>query len=289
MTTSEEKEDEYSASFSLQNTSQTFLGRSNDIFASLDALEQKHEAYEKNRKESGQLESDEHSLLKLDPDEEVKTAREEPRRGRREKEWKNKDLPTRDRSRIGADRSGEHKSSDQEGPRSFPGSFQFQAPRGRAPRSDKTPDFRKHPDKWTHYSLKDVEAKDMSESSNTKAAFAFLEERRKQREKEMQEMGTEAEEIFNTNVAACSKGIISFSRPGKQPMETDSKPIKENLDDTDVLSGTGSGKFINEFNDELGIEKVENAESFECGPQPSTSFKNRKGIKRNIRSRENDN
>lgn len=43
------------------------------------------------------------------------------------------------------------------------------------PRS-KIPDFQKHPDKWTKYSLHDVKDEDMSELSNKKAALSFLKE-----------------------------------------------------------------------------------------------------------------
>lgn len=41
------------------------------------------------------------------------------------------------------------------------------------------PDYLKHPDKWTAYTLGDVHDRDISESSNTSVALAFISERRK--------------------------------------------------------------------------------------------------------------
>merc|ERR1719509_310070 len=42
------------------------------------------------------------------------------------------------------------------------------------PRNKSVPDHRKHPDKWTKYSLADVSPDQMSDRSNTKAALQFL-------------------------------------------------------------------------------------------------------------------
>lgn len=55
----------------------------------------------------------------------------------------------------------------------------FQIPRNRAPKPRNVPGYRKNPEKWTCYSLEDVSSADMSEATNTSAALAFLEERRK--------------------------------------------------------------------------------------------------------------
>jgi len=50
----------------------------------------------------------------------------------------------------------------------------FKKPDKFKPRGKSVPDHRKHPDKWTKYSLADVSPDDMSDRSNTKAALQFL-------------------------------------------------------------------------------------------------------------------
>ena len=91
---------------------------------------------------------------------------------------------------------------------------QFRRPRGRAPGVHNwVPDHKKRPQHWTYYSLEDVMGSDMSEKSNTQAALAFLEDRRRLREQqEREEMGVEGKEVFDAGSGACSKGLFSFSK-----------------------------------------------------------------------------
>ena len=75
-----------------------------------------------------------------------------------------------------------------------------------------TPDYKLHPDRWTEYSLEDV---DISDSSNKQAAFSFLEERRALRDSDMKESSVE----LDSN--ACSKGLITFKKPVKKSQKSE--------------------------------------------------------------------
>lgn len=62
----------------------------------------------------------------------------------------------------------------------------FKQPQERAPRNfiRNIPDFKKHPHKWTKYSLSDVKDEDISDRGNTKAALSFLNELKQRKEVE---------------------------------------------------------------------------------------------------------
>lgn len=57
------------------------------------------------------------------------------------------------------------------------------------------PDFQKHPDKWTKYTLSDVSQDDMSEKSNTAAAMSFLRELKAKKDAEAMDMDGETKTI----------------------------------------------------------------------------------------------
>ena len=75
-----------------------------------------------------------------------------------------------------------------------------------------TPDYKLHPDRWTEYSLEDV---DISDSSSKQAAFNFLEERRALRDSDMKESSVD----LDSN--ACSKGLITFKKPVKKTQKSE--------------------------------------------------------------------
>lgn len=122
-----------------------FSNRMNSVFDSLNGLEAKHRAWE--RDHEGSVSAD--SLLKDDPEapEEI-TKRSEPPSFKRP--WSNSCAPRK---------------------RKPPPFGQF---------GGGTPDFKIHPEKWTKYSLEDVSEDDMSEASNKAAALEYLRERRSQ-------------------------------------------------------------------------------------------------------------
>lgn len=86
-------------------------------------------------------------------------------------------------------------------------------------------DFRINPQKWTYYNLEDVP--DMSDESNTKAAFSFLTELRERREREaekqkiqerLQNSSMEVDEDDNSSTSsksAMSSCTVKFQKPLK--------------------------------------------------------------------------
>ena len=182
---------------------------------------------------------------------------------------------------------------------------QFRRPRGRAPGVHNwVPDHKKHPQHWTYYSLEDVMGSDMSEKSNTQAALAFLEDRRRLREQqEREEVGVEGKEVFDAGSGACSKGLFSFSKRSRisaidRRTSSKDQAVAEGLDrvmpgDCAVLAASSeweqheaSGKSTITREDEAsGKSTLTNVEEDEA---TKPTFKSRKGIRRNIRCRDDD-
>lgn len=294
--------------FSLQGADHTFKGRLNDIFGNLESMEKKHEAYEKTRKISGQLKEDE-SLFKQEPELGIIDSSRQ-RSGDKRVSTEDLDyLGTRSQvKKVCTDNehaeegdnctSSEDKewAENTESPR--PGhlqhQFQFISPRGLAPRirQSRVPDFRKNPDRWTHYTLKDVD--DISESSNKRAALTFLDEHRKlKEEKELQESEIEPEETFDTSVGACSKGVLSFSKRTKGNTDFEDKTLDKGVLSQDTTSAEVD---VSTVSTNLNLESAvldeddpdETADSVSAKIPHGAKFKSRKGIKRNIRSRDED-
>ena len=160
--------------------------------------------------------------------------------------------------------------------------------RGRYGRSRAVPDYKVHPERWTEYSLEDV---DTSDSANKKAAFDFLHERRKMREEEIKEEGMDLE----TN--ACSKGLITFKRPtkptdpiqssdiSKQKASSSFEKMEDDSNDVADDSLDSSLDFKSESNLKRKLENIEIQDSPDVNvEEKSTGFKSRKKIKRNFRT-----
>ena len=178
--------------------------------------------------------------------------------------------------------------------------------RGRHGRGRSAPDYKAHPDRWTEYSLEDI---DVSNSSMKQAAFDFLHEQKQKREDD------EREESVNIESVACSKGLISFKKPvknkasdkliekkgssqGRQTsaMEEDDEEVERDDEEmatdsnvemkedsvTETESKASSGKRKMDSRD--GIENMDRMEEVESD-KTNTGFKFRKVSRKNIRNR----
>ncbi|XP_064602753.1 U5 small nuclear ribonucleoprotein TSSC4-like [Liolophura sinensis] len=180
-------------SFHLQEESTSFSSRSKDVFGSLDVLEKKHDAKQKELDDQPDSRREQKQLWKTDPDEESITGR----------------------------------NSHFKRPSSRPPSHRGSKYRRLA---NQSPDFKVHPNKWTKYSLEDVASGDLSESSNTRAAFAFLEERRKLREAaekidHPEDEGGDGKFVFKKPSKA-SVGVNMFSSRKSKSSKADKVNIK---------------------------------------------------------------
>ena len=302
---------EASTPFLLKNAGRGFEGRSSDVFGGLDALEQQHKAHEKNRtdlEEYADLRPDDvkNSSSEGFCDMDLRSKLQEKRQsgktdkpGSTSKESAEADHSFRKRGRDMA-KSGGISSISSHGRQSAKSQdCRFQRPIGRAPgrvsgRRQQVPNFGKGTQKWTRYSLEDVKSSDMSDKSNTQAALAFLEERRQLQEKqEKEDTGEWMEDEFDLGAAACSKGLFSFSKRSKtqepNSVATDipksenrvvdlglSEQSTETADDCDEADEGENETVVSETLSAQEITPVKPA------------FKNRKGIHRNIRSRDVD-
>ncbi|KAK7098170.1 U5 small nuclear ribonucleoprotein TSSC4-like [Littorina saxatilis] len=281
----EGKEDNSSAAFTLKNASSDIEGRISNVFAGLDALEQQHIVHEQ-----GRTDLDQFSNLNQ-PEDDFDVDRSVSRRGGAYSSQQKEELKPWD---METDRRGDrhsHGKSPSKGELA-----PFRRPRGRAPgrnrgRRNWVPDHGDRPQNWTYYSLEDVEGAELSEKSNTQAALAFLDERRKQREEEeMEEEG----ETFDAGSAACSKGLISFAKRSKVS-STDKDKDRPAAGNTTVLEPADERLATDTTTDDtedVGTAVTEPSavsskeESTDAEVKPS--FKNRKGIKRSIRARDDD-
>ncbi|XP_043281384.1 protein TSSC4 [Venturia canescens] len=106
----------------------------------------------------------------------------------------------------------------------------FKRPEGPAPMKVRKsiPDHHRHPQKWTKYSLEDVQTEQMSDRSNAQAAFSFLRELRArksiedlEREKDMEITtdGVESENQSTSSIRCKSTTHIPFRKIAKRKTE----------------------------------------------------------------------
>ena len=283
----------------IRTGTEMFTTRSHDIFSSLGELEKKHSAFLKVLSSKGSMEDQ--GLVKLDPDEKNPGESNVPALSSHRR--KRQDLgDTTDADFCMVSRNSKKSNVAEKRQNDFHGS---QCPSFKRPQSrpfhkrvkNQVPDFKKYPEKYTHYSLGDVSENDMSERSNSKAAFAFLEERRLQREKAKEE-----DVVFDTELAACSQGQIAFSRPNHKK-NTDNEQ-HDKADQTQFVNASSSLTFSFDDSDILQEEGLKSRSAdtenpsdisntkLDEGKSPVSSFKSRKNNlnKRNhIRKKYHDN
>lgn len=227
--------------FSIASSSNDFSSRCKDVFSCLQSLEDKHAAHEKSVEDDDTASVDKTGLLKSDPIiEETELPSDRFKKpnlppaissGRRDQpETQNLKRPSSELYTPPWQRKEEISTSDYKS-RRIDDSTQLKRTFHHATRN-KMPDFKLNPEKWKKYSLEDVP--DISQTSNTKAAFAFLEERRKLREaaEGMVEVKADVEG------GACSRGTIMFKRPPKkggnqQDSESKHDPASDKLSNID--------------------------------------------------------
>jgi len=288
------------AAFTLNAQSSSFASRSNDIFANLGTLEKKHSAFVKSQESSHDSDLEKDDPCENDGGDSSRfeyNSRALCSSSSREKSF-------RSRSRLGdtRDQDVESRSRNSSNDRGSGSRDGFRAPNRPPPRSKGVPDFKKHPERWTCYSLDDVPNSDMSDRSTKNAALEFLEERRKDRERqERMDAGLpEEEEKFDVNSGACSQGTIVFKRKQK-PKEGDeiSNEVKSSACNADSKLNSGGhskegtknlsnvcedpdndGKGEIETIDEKTVKNSDNTEVFK--------FKAKKTVKRSIRKKDNN-
>lgn len=258
--------------------------RCKDVFSCLDELESKHQAFERTRALED-AEEDER-LVKQGPsqaDMETISPAFKPPMPTRGRHYQN-----RQGGRHSHERTGSHLDCRQAEPRSYES-------RGRPYRRGqgrgwKTPDYKLHPERWTEYSLEDV---DVSDAANRQAAFDFLQERRAVRDSEMKE------ESVDLDSNACSKGLITFKKPmkKKQKSETATSESKQKTverndfnedgnNDIDMGEPEGSTSDVQK-NLKRKLDPGDGDTEMTASQTDSlVSFKSRKVAKKNIRSRQ---
>ncbi|KAK6189851.1 hypothetical protein SNE40_001832 [Patella caerulea] len=240
--------------FELGSAGTDFKSKSKDIFGVLQTLEDKHSAVESARRKSGSEKEDE-TFWKNDPIVEP-------------------DVVTKDKA------SHEHinklkgsysnRSLDKGDASNFRKPY-FRPPSNRRFNKQTIPDHKKHPEKYTCYSLGDVSSSDMSNTSNSRAAFDFLEERRKYREQ--QERGSDEEEVkVDVSDTACSRGVFTFKKRNKTDEQSEKKGDLSKSKDKTLVS------LAEEETEEDEEKQNEKTEEKAC-------FKPRKSKQRNIRVR----
>ncbi|KAL4225372.1 hypothetical protein ACF0H5_016061 [Mactra antiquata] len=290
--------------FQFQNTG--LSDRCKDVFSSLDALERKHQEFEKSRAkedaDTDKLLIDQTPCTEADNDSTFTFKRPT---------FSGRDYQSHRSSKGGRHGHEKHDKSHDK----LDNNQQFRKPmppnyvrgrhlsRGRYGRGRNTPDYKIHPERWTEYSLEDV---DVSDSANKAAALDFLHERRKLRENSLKE------ESMDIGVSACSKGQITFKKPTKvksgntsqlksQPMETmmsKSSCVEKMESDIDDDNNTSSSLVIGVLDsascsdDSASLKRkfasidIED-EDIEKGSDDAepVNFKSRKTVKRNFRSK----
>lgn len=257
--------------------------RCKDVFGCLDDLELKHQAFERTRAIED-AEEDE-KLVRQGPSqaemETISPAFKPP--ASRGRQYQN-----RQGGRHSHERTSSHTDFKQPGPRDVPTRGRRPFRRGQG-RGWQTPDYKLHPERWTEYSLEDV---DISDSSNKQAAFDFLQERRAMRDSEMKE------DSVDLDNSACSKGLITFKKPVKKSTksETVSSGTRQKAMESNDLNETEDNDVIMEDSQEnikessknlkRKVETLEDEEMTSSDTNVSVGFKSRKVARKNIRCRQ---
>lgn len=193
--------------FKLSSSEGSFASRSDDVFGNLDVIEKKHNAKEQAREK---FSSDRHKYMKDDPmpedDYRASTSRRDNHDNSSKSGWSRAARDYEDKGRY-RERDSRDRKQD----------HQFKAPRGRAPRPRFVPDYKKNPQKYTHYDLSDVTADQMSNSSNAAAAFDFLRQRR-----ELKAAGE-----GNVEEPADIHKPVVFKKPKKASQSQSSEPTSD--------------------------------------------------------------
>ncbi|XP_021352952.1 protein TSSC4-like [Mizuhopecten yessoensis] len=266
--------------FTILSSNDRFSDRCKDVFSCLQSLEDKHVASVDNE---GDVQ-----LLKADPTfEETETIT---------RKFKKPNLPGS--SFSGQDQSqskdqgrglkrpsaelyappwqkiGDNPQSDNKS-RKIDSDFKSPPPRFPNRHQKKVPDFKLNPSNWKKYTLEDVSSDDMSQAANTKAAFDFLEERRKLREAAE---GMEEEVKADVEGGACSQGAIMFKRPTKK-----GDNLKQDSDSAKIIS---SSKVCDNFDKDSDDDDLEEKSLV---IKPNVTFKSKKSkSQRNIRKKETE-
>ncbi|XP_076471021.1 uncharacterized protein LOC143300956 [Babylonia areolata] len=296
---SKEKVSEAETSFTLRNAGSGFEGRSSGIFGQLDVLERQHVSHEQSRTDLEEFANLTGEENEFDEGNRSQTKRKNDAAGSGSdfnasgEAAQNSDADKRSDGLLGGKRPSRREA-------------QFRRPSGRPPgrhrgrgRYSRIPDHRNKPQNWTYYSLEDVQGSDMSEKSNTQAALAFLDERRKLREN--QDMDTKEEEAFDVASAACSKGLFSFAKRNKteksgnthsnEKLDKDLPSLIDNADEPDEEKTSVSA--VKSAASDIGtdVEQTLDEEGSSTAKDDTiqTGFKSRKrGVRRNIRARDDD-
>ncbi|XP_060070013.1 U5 small nuclear ribonucleoprotein TSSC4-like [Ylistrum balloti] len=267
-----------SSDFTIASGNDSFSDRCKDVFSCLQSLEDKHVAHDQSVDEEGnQL------LFKADPTiEDTETLYRKfkkpnpPQHSSGKQDQSHNDIkrglkrPSSELYIPPWQKKGDNPQSDY---KSMKKDSDFKLPPQRFPsrQQKKIPDFKLNPSKWKKYTLEDVSNEDMSQASNTKAAFAFLEERRKLREAAE---GKEEEVKADVEGGACSQGAIIFKRPNKKGGD------KQDSDST-------KSKFDKKNCDQFNEDDEDSEESLVI--KPNVTFKSKKSKSlRSIRKRETE-
>uniref|UniRef100_A0A0B6YAW4 U5 small nuclear ribonucleoprotein TSSC4 n=1 Tax=Arion vulgaris TaxID=1028688 RepID=A0A0B6YAW4_9EUPU len=306
------------SSFSLRTGADSFVSRTRDVFASLGVLEDKHSAFLKASAPS--RDGDDIGLIKNDPDEDDEFVHENKNDAEGCRSWshgrsqlsKTEDSdyesrscsrsPNRDnydskfRSRSPNRDNGSGTAGDGS-PQDVDGDFKRPARPTHKLNRKSIPDFKKNPDKYTLYSLEDVSEQEMSETSNQRAAFDFLEENRLVRETQDRKLAglPEEEPKFDVVIAACSQGKIPFSHP-KQKKHQENVPEKSISKDGGELPTLKLSSLVQSDNDldtkSPGSESITDEPELDSSLSEtntcSKTFKSRKNVKRHIRAKVSD-
>ncbi|CAG5120148.1 unnamed protein product [Candidula unifasciata] len=286
--------EEEAANFIIKSGTDLFVSRSRDVFASLGALEDKHSAFLKATAQT--REKDDADLLKHDPDEDNEIMNQSNNRISDSAKTQLSQTRDVDYERRPHSRSPRREKSSGAEDKNQTVQFKFKRP-ARPPqkfRRQPVPDFRKHPEKYTEYSLDDVSENDMSERTNQTAAFEFLVERKLEREKQERLLaGLPEEEMkFDSSEAACSHGKITFSRP-KQQMKSVASDKSVNKDEISTLL-PAEDPADNVDEDTKGADGTDVTDEDASdrnvteSKASSSSFKSRKNVKRHIRTKDCD-
>ncbi|KAK3102759.1 hypothetical protein FSP39_013716 [Pinctada imbricata] len=272
--------------FTIQNSGTEFANKSKDIFGGLDALASKHEAFQSSRKDES------YKGWKTDPSTEdtqtIMPAFKQPQGIPHKRDDHRGGSGRSDRERD-VSREVQHRNREWDNRRGWDRNKGRDTWRG-TKRRFQTPDHKLHPEKYTKYSLEDVSSEDMSNASNTKAALAFLEERRKLREGEMKE------DVVDTSANACSKGMFVFAKKSTISKDSSVRPSKQKdklsrkIDiSCDDINHSGQVRKSGEscLGNHTSLTEDKETVSESDSKEDRTSFKSRKKFgSRNIRRKE---
>jgi len=194
--------------FKLKSSSEEFDSRKKDIFANIDSLASKSASKQ--------------------PEKQEKSEERQPRNNR-DSDSRDSEVRNKNRTEDFKGRESIFRSPNESGWPPARSRHDRKRPHGNPRGPKRTPDHEVNPNKYTKYDLSDVSKDDLSDRSNSRAAFDFLRQLKDRKKEEDDSNSDQDEQDFETRKVSFKKpfNFKKPSNPGSPKAESTSSAVQD--------------------------------------------------------------